>query len=117
MDKQKLTAIIEAETEKIRIANETINQAKLDFIAANAVFKPGDKIKITTPPYKRSWDNSIVPETSRLAFVVKVKTNYYNDIDYVLSKCKKDGTQSLHTDYCGHSDILTLVERKEENGG
>jgi hypothetical protein len=78
-----------------------------EYIKSNIEFKIGDKVVVTTPEGK-AWNGDIFPEKQRFAFVNGF-SQYNGGIEYKINKCKKDGTQSKHSDYLGHKETMKLA--------
>lgn len=88
--------------DKVKLIQAKINRLKdekreldKEYIKANAEFDIGEKVEIFTPPSKYHNNEA----KSRFAFVTKREVSWGGSIDYVLVKCKKDGTPSQINDY------------------
>lgn len=94
----------------IEIGNEIYDlqneQRQIDekYIAANAEFFPGEKVKVITKGHKtwelKSGEEGWNEPSERFAFVSK-NIIYNNEVIPQLLKCKKDGTPSKQRDYVG----------------
>ena len=69
--------------------NKELMDLKSKYIEANAKFKNGEKVLAT---HKNGVE--------KFLFVSSLSINYSNDISYRYNKCKKDGTVSMHEDWC-----------------
>jgi len=102
-----------AEQDRIRRkASDKLVDIKNAYIDSNKRFDVGDKIEIKSPERKVGWGSSkVIPESTRIAFVVGHKVSWYdNSIEYLVKKAKKDGTVSSVNDYYQSSfDVLTLL--------
>lgn len=81
---------------QIEVLSNKIKQVKLDYIKCNSLFSIGEKVKV-------------IGKNERHAFISEVRVSYFNDIEYVILKEKKDGTPSLVRDFKWSGETIVKV--------
>lgn len=107
---------IDSTQETLRKQKEELEKLKNEYANKFRKFKPGTKVKITTPTHKAflvfTGVYEIVPEKTRYGFVDHNEVLEDFTIKPVLLMCKKDGTISKKRLYYGQKDVITATDNE-----
>lgn len=93
---------------------EQERQLKEQYINENKQFEVNEKVKITTPAFRRvipdEEGRKYIKEEARYGFVEDYEVDNQGNIKYILSRMNATGKKSYHRTYYLGLDILEKVE-------
>ena len=114
MTKEEYVASMKKLEEIVAKYREQERQLKEQYINENRLFKMDEKVKITTPAFRRVIPDEngrrYIGEESRYGFVEDYEVDNQGNIKYVLARMNATGKKSQHRTYYTDLDLLEKVE-------
>ena len=114
MTKEEYVASIKELEEIIAKYREQEKQLKNQYIDENKQFEVNEKVKITTPTFRRAIPDEegrkYIKEEARYGFVEDYEVDNQGNIKYILARMNATGKKSYHRTYYSGLDILEKVK-------
>lgn len=94
MNKSEYLKLDKEISDRIKSLGEKRQELKQKYLDANLKLPIGSKVEIIIPK-RKIWD-TVYPARTELGFISGKSVSYNGIVEYKLSKCKKDGSQSSH---------------------
>lgn len=114
MTKEEYVVSMRELEEIITKYREQERQLKEQYISENKLFEVDEKVKVTTPAFRRVIPDEngrrYMDEESRYGFVEDYEVDNQGNIKYVLARMNATGKKSQHRTYYTDLDVLEKVK-------
>ena len=116
MTKEEYVASIRELEEIITKYREQEKRLKEQYINENKMFEVNEKVKITTPAFRRAIPDEngrrYLDEECKYGFVEDYEVDNQGNIKYILARMNATGKKSQHRTYYTDLDVLEKVKEK-----